>query len=123
MEDCLAELEEEEEEEENIINELDGELFEINTRLNNELLCKGCCKVKKLTDKCGNREIADFLYECGLNAKHWIPFNKFKNIEYLVKGGFGKVHEETWIDGYYRVVLERIYNSNDKTVDILKEVK
>ena len=91
IESCLAELEEE-----NIISELDGELFEINTRLNNKLLCKGCYKVKKLTDKCGNRELAKFLYECRLNANYnnnhirWIPFDKFKNIEYLAKGGLEK---------------------------------
>ena len=125
IESCLAELEEE-----NIISELDGELFEINTRLNNKLLCKGCYKVKKLTDKCGNRELAKFLYECRLNAKHyddqWIPFDVFKNIEYLAKGGFdefGEVHKATWIERDQEVALERIHNSNDKIVDILKEVK
>src|SRR5947208_1251968 len=101
VESCLAELKEEE----NIIGELDGELFEINTRLNNELLCKGCCEVKKLTDKCGNREIAKFLYECRLNRGwyhnyiRWIPFDEFKNIEYLAKSGFGEVHKATWING------------------------
>ena len=57
----------------------------------------------------------------------WIPFDKFKNIEYLAKGGF-EVHEATWFDGNQdyedqEVVLERIHNSNDKIVDILKEVK
>jgi hypothetical protein len=133
IESCLAELEEE-----NIISELDGELFEINTRLNNKLLCKGCYKVKKLTDKCGNRELAKFLYECRLNANYnnnhirWIPFDKFKNIEYLAKGGFGEVYKTTWINycdrsykkyGHREVVLERIHNSNDKIIDILKEVK
>ena len=120
IESCLAELEEE-----NIISELDGELFEINTILS-ELLCKGCYEVKKLTDKCGNREIAKFLYECRLNRGwyyiQWIPFDEFKNIEYLAKGGFSEVHEATWIGGQ-EVVLERIHNSNDKIVDILKEVK
>ena len=134
IESCLAELEEE-----NIISELDGELFEINTRLNNKLLCKGCYKVKKLTYKCGNRELAKFLYKCRLNANYnnnhirWIPFDKFKNIEYLAKGGFGEVYKATWINGYYDydekkykerdVVLKRIYNSSDKIVDILNEVK
>ena len=56
-------------------------------------------------------------------------------IEYLAKGGFGEVHKATWINGYYDddemkyydigVVLKRIYNnsSDDKIVDILKEVK
>ena len=52
----------------------------------------------------------------------WIPFDEFKNIEYLAKGGFGEVHKATWI-GDQEVVLERIHNSNDKIVDILKEVK
>src|SRR5436309_1006957 len=124
---CLAELEEEEK---NIISELDGELFEINTRLNNKLLCEGCYEVKKLTDKCGNRELAKFLYECRLNRKwyfddytQWILFDEFGDIEYLAKGGFGEVHEATWIDGDREVALERIHNSNDKIVDILKEVK
>ena len=134
VENCLAELEEE-----NIISELDGELFEINTRLNNELLCKGCKrkeirKLVELVDKCGNEEIAKFLYECRLNRKRyynnyiwWIPFDKFKNIEYLAKCDFGEVHKATWIGyeyyGNHEVVLERTHNSNDKIVDILKKVK
>ena len=88
--------------------------------------------------------MARFLYyECKLNANNyneryirWIPFNEFKNIVYLAKGGFGEVHKATWINhGYYvwyekeykdiDVVLKRIYNSSsdDKIVDILKEVK
>ena len=40
----------------------------------------------------------------------WIPFDKFKNIEHLTKGGFGEVHKATWIDGDREVVLERIHN-------------
>ena len=95
---------------------------------------------EKLTDKCGNEELAGFLYQCKLNAKHyfyirWIPFDEFKNIEYLAKGGFAEVHKATWINGYYNcderkykdieVVLKRIYNnsSDDKIAEILKEVK
>ena len=62
-----------------------------------------------------------------------IIFNGFKNIEYLAKDGFAEVHKATWVNSYYdyregeykdrEVVLERIHNSNDKIVDILKEVK
>ena len=63
-----------------------------------------------------------------------IPFNEFKNIKYLAKGGFGEVHKATWFGYYYKdrrkykdrdVVLKRIYNnsSDDKIVDILNEVK
>ena len=50
-------------------------------------------------------------------------FDEFGDIEYLAKGSFGEVHEATWIDGDREVVLERIHNSSDKFVDILKEVK
>ena len=127
---------------EDIIHELNKELFRLNIRLNKEILCKGCKgkEIEKLTDKCGNEEIARFLYYdyCKLNDEkyiRWISFDEFKNIEYLAKGGFGEVHKATWINGYYdyeemeyediEVVLKRIYNnsSNDKIVDILNEVK
>ena len=113
--------------------------------MNVRILCEGCKRkeIRKLADKCENEEIAKFLYECRLNREHycddyirWIPFDEFKNIEYLAKGGFGEVHKATWINGDYGisemkyeekdVVLKRIYNNNssdDKIVDILKEVK
>ena len=107
------------------------------------MLCEGCKEkeIEKLTDKYGNEKIARLLYEYKLTTEHyynkhiqWIPFDKFKNIEYLAKGGFGEVHKATWIKHYngikmkYEekdVVLKRIYNnsSDDKIVDILKEVK
>src|SRR2546421_9431428 len=102
------------------------------------ILCKFCKEkeFKKLTDKCGNKEIAKLLYQCKLNAKYcydndyirWIPFDKFGNIEYLAKGGFGEVHKATLINYYNyheegEVVLKRIYDSSVKIVDILKKVK
>ena len=104
----------------------------MNIRLNKEILCEGCKEkeIRKLADKCGNEEIAKFLYECRVNRKkhdddytRWIPFYEFKNIEYLAKSSFGEVHQATWIDKDREVVLERIHNSNDKIVNILKEVK
>ena len=142
IESRLAWLEKAEEEEKDfIIEQLNEELFQIDIRLNKEILCEGCKEkeIEKLTDKCGNEEIARFLYDYKLNANYyyvyirWIPFDKFRNVEYLAKGGFGEVHKATWINGYYvvpkkkyegQVVLKRIYNSSDdKTEDILKEVK
>src|SRR5437588_12267720 len=109
IKNCLAGLEKEEQEREkwHIIDNLNQELFEINIRLNKEILCEGCKEkeIEKLTDKCGNEEIARLLHECKLNAGHykyyirWIPFDEFKNIEYLAKGGFGEVHKATWING------------------------
>ena len=76
--------------------------------------------------------MARILYENKVNPKgnhryiEWIPFNEFGNIEYLAKGGFGEVHKAIWID-YDEfnkdVVLKRIYNSGNKIMDILNEVK
>ena len=141
IENCLAKLEKEEQrkKEKFTIYKLNDKIDKIDFELNKKVLCKGCKekKVGKLTDKYGNEEIARFLYyQCKLNAKYyyneryiqWIPFDEFKNIEYLAKGGFGEVYKATWINGgyYYKdVVLKRIYNnsSDDKIADILKEVK
>src|SRR5437016_1408284 len=121
-----------------IIDELNKELLITDNKLNKEILCEGCKEeIEKLTDKCGNEKISRFIYQCKLNAKYyhyirWIPFDEFRNIEYLARGGFGEVHKATWINYYDRfkrkytnmeVVLKRIYNSGDKIVDILKEVK
>src|SRR5439155_19601354 len=109
----------------NLINEIGkkhdlvANLFKMNIRLNKEVLCEGCKRkeIRKLADKCRNEEIAKFLYECRLNRKkydddyiRWIPFDEFKNIEYLAKGGFGEVDKATWIKDK-DVVLKRIYNS------------
>src|SRR5436853_4689279 len=54
----------------------------------------------------GNKEIDEFIQKFQLNAtRHeevleWIPYEKFRDIEYLAKGGFGTVHKAKWIDGY-----------------------
>jgi len=52
----------------------------------------------------GNKFIDKFIQEPQLNAKvtnqilEWIPYNKFKNIEYLDKGGFSVVYKAIWLD-------------------------
>src|SRR5439155_11613098 len=115
-----------------------NKLIYINDELKGEILCESCKrkKIKKLTDKCENEEMARFIYDSKLNKDYyysnyirWIPFDEFRDIEYLGKGGYGEVHKATWIGCYYDredidVVLKRIYNSFcNKIRDILKEVK
>src|SRR5437764_5634620 len=61
---CLAELEKQIWRKEHTINKLNSELLRIDFKINKKVLCE-CCKgkkVDKLTDKCGNEEIARFLY-------------------------------------------------------------
>ncbi len=52
-----------------------------------------------------NEFIDGFIRETQLNAQRrnqvleWIPYNRFKNVKYLDKGGFGAVYEVIWLDG------------------------
>ncbi len=134
VEDLLMKLKKEKRRKEAIINRLGSKLTKMDIKLNGKILCKSCRvkKIEKLTDKCGGNEgLAKFIYGCKQDTKDnnyikWIPFNDFKNIEHLAKGGFGEVHKAIWIDNYnlvVDVVLKRLYNSNDKILDILNEVK
>ncbi|EXX58411.1 kinase-like domain-containing protein [Rhizophagus irregularis DAOM 181602=DAOM 197198] len=43
----------------------------------------------------------------------WIPYDKFKNIKYLDKGGFGTIYEAIWSDKNMKVVLKCLNNLND----------
>jgi hypothetical protein len=91
----------------------------------------------------GNKEIDEFIQNLQLNANcieeilEWIPYKKFRDIEFLAKGGFGTVHKAIWIDGYIHnwdisqkkwkrwdtsIVLKCLYNSQNLTKDYLKEV-
>ncbi|CAB5375822.1 unnamed protein product [Rhizophagus irregularis] len=36
----------------------------------------------------------DFILKNGLR---WIPYNKFKNVEYLNEGGFGTIYRAIWL--------------------------
>ena len=92
----------------------------------------------------GNKEIDEFIQKFQLNATRreevleWIPYEKFSDIEYLAKGGFGTVHKATWIDGnidYWDIdqtewvrngseyiVLKYLNDSQNLTTDFLQEV-
>ena len=30
----------------------------------------------------------------------WIPFEKFENVTYITRGGFGKIYSAEWSEGY-----------------------
>ena len=88
--------------------------------------------------------IDEFIQKFQLNATRceevleWIPYEKFSDIKYLAKGGFGTVHKAKWIDGYIRywninknkwkrqgseyIILKYLNNSQNLTTDFLQEV-
>ncbi|CAB5367688.1 unnamed protein product [Rhizophagus irregularis] len=54
----------------------------------------------------------------------WIPYNKFKNVEYLNEGGFGAIYKAIWLenDGYEKeVILKCPKNLNENLNEFLKE--
>ena len=124
-------------------------------------LCKGCkqintgycwcqsCNSKHFQQNfknwtSGNSDVDKLIQESQLNAKNyneileWIEYDRFENIEYITKGGFGKIYKAFWKDGYiikwdYKtnqwkrcesvmVALKCLNNSKDITLEFLNEV-
>ena len=93
----------------------------------------------------GNKDIDEFIQQSQLNAVHftkcleWIPFEKFQNVSYITRGGFGKVYSADWPEGNIyswdienkkwnrfsrQVALKSLDNSSDDNIsaDFLNEV-
>src|ERR1700722_1873330 len=71
----------------------------------------------------GNNDINKFIQDTQLSIHsefailkvlEWIPYDRFCNIKYIAKGGFGKVYKANWIDGH-------IVNWNNKNQDWVQE--
>ncbi|PKY32716.1 hypothetical protein RhiirB3_451104 [Rhizophagus irregularis] len=54
----------------------------------------------------------------------WIPYNKFKKVEYLNKGGFGTIYKAIWLknNGDKEVILKCHNNLNKNLNEFLNEV-
>ncbi|GBC39390.1 kinase-like domain-containing protein [Rhizophagus irregularis DAOM 181602=DAOM 197198] len=120
-------------------------------------LCRNCKQPKRIFYQCsycmfqqnfknwtsGNHEIDEFIKKAQLKADimelivEWIEYDKFENVEYLAKGGFGITFKAVWKDGPIcncnnnqweregetKVALKCLYNSQGITTDFLKEVE
>ncbi|UZO26761.1 uncharacterized protein OCT59_018974 [Rhizophagus irregularis] len=68
-----------------------------------------------------NINLNEFISEKELK---WVPYNKFNNVEYLDKGGFGTIYKAIWKDENKVVVLKSFNNSmNENSNDFLNEWK
>jgi len=92
----------------------------------------------------GNKNVDEFIQQSQLNSLYflncieWIPFEKFQNVTYITKGGFGKIYSAEWPEGHimywdiekqkwkrrtnYKVALKSLNNSSDISADFLNEV-
>ncbi|POG78583.1 hypothetical protein GLOIN_2v1472946 [Rhizophagus irregularis DAOM 181602=DAOM 197198] len=93
----------------------------------------------------GNNDIDKFIQNAQLKAINsekvleWIPYDRFYNIEFIAKGGYGRVYRAIWIDGFItywdnitknwkrmyqnkEVALKSLNNSKNVTFEFLNEV-
>src|SRR5205823_7649116 len=91
----------------------------------------------------GNKDIDELIQQSQLNAVYcrkcleWIPFEKFQNVTYITRGGFGKGYSADWPEGciFYwdiknqkwnrwseQVALKSLDNSSDISTEFLNEV-
>ncbi|RHZ88677.1 hypothetical protein Glove_21g213 [Diversispora epigaea] len=71
--------------------------------------CKPCNSKHSQNDfnkwTSGNGKIDKFIQDTQLNANYndelieWIPYDRFKDVKQIGKGGFGTIHYARWIDG------------------------
>ncbi|GES75068.1 kinase-like domain-containing protein [Rhizophagus clarus] len=94
--------------------------------------------------KSDNENVDKIIRNAQLSAKNsnyvleWIPYNKFKNVVYVAKGGYGTVYSAYWSDGHIlgwdkkfnqwkrygtdHVALKRIHNSQFITIEFLDQI-
>ncbi|RHZ80050.1 hypothetical protein Glove_139g370 [Diversispora epigaea] len=83
---------------------------ECNQKYSGYNLCKPCNLKHFQNDfnnwTSGNDKIDKFIQDAQLNTNkyrdviEWIPYDRFKDIKQIGKGGFGTIHHARWIDGY-----------------------
>ncbi|GBC41248.2 kinase-like domain-containing protein [Rhizophagus irregularis DAOM 181602=DAOM 197198] len=121
-----------------------SECNQIRKRSNeNHQICQVCYKAKSVYIPSGNKVIDDFIKHTLISGNKlagkmvFVPYDQFKNVEFIAEGGFSKIYKATWIDGpimhewnnvknkykNYKVVLKKLNNSKGITSKELNELK
>ena len=111
---------------------------------NNDDWCRICVFQRNFKNwSSGNDDVDKFIQKAQLKAKYtwytleWIEHDRFENIEYLAKGGFGTVYKAIWKDGYIlrwednrwkrlgkgQVALKCLHYSQSIMAEFLREVR
>ena len=86
--------------------------------------------IDHLLYKSGNKVVDDFIRYTQINSSlkvrilEFVPYNQFKNIEFIAEGGFSKIYKATWIDGYIQSWNEEklIFERNGHWIVALKNL-
>lgn len=116
---------------------------------NTDYWCKACnanhFQQNLINWTSGSDVIDKFIQDTQLSAEYfykvleWIPYERFYDISYIAKGGFGITYKANWIDGYiYKwenksqnwqrresnkfVALKNLYNSKNIILEFMNEV-
>ncbi|POG80480.1 kinase-like domain-containing protein [Rhizophagus irregularis DAOM 181602=DAOM 197198] len=108
------------------------------------------CNAKRFKDNfknwtSGSKNIDEFIQQSQLNAVYylryleWIPFENFKDVTYIARGGFGKIYSADLPEGYIKywdienqkwkrdcnikVALKSLDNSSRISTEFLNEIK
>ncbi|EXX64261.1 hypothetical protein RirG_144490 [Rhizophagus irregularis DAOM 197198w] len=114
----------------------------------NHETCQLCYEIFK-SNLSGNKIIDDIIRNTRVNfvegkirrILEFVPYDQFKNIEFIAEGGFSKIYKAIWVDGpideyydsrtsntivhnnNYTVVLKKLNNSKNITSKELNEVQ
>src|SRR4051794_9870479 len=100
--------------------------------LNEFQVCNTCYKQQIVAFlPSGNKVIDDFI-RYTINSRkrvgkmEFVPYFKFKDVEFVAEGAFSKIYKATWIDGqisnYIQVALKELNNSEKINSKELNEV-
>ena len=64
--------------------------------------CRNCYKTKSIFKPSGNKVIDDFIRYTLINDNklsgkmEFVPYDQFKDVEFIAEGGFSKIYKATW---------------------------
>ena len=92
----------------------------------NHQICHACYKMKERFKPSGNKVIDDFIRYTQINLvrnkgkMEFVPYEQFKNVEFIAEGGFSKIYKATWIDGPINWYMKNLSRSPNKTIVLKK---